>query len=93
MNAEETQSALRKPYKPYKPHPRHHFITGILVFLLGVGVNEVLNYSRASKPKRVLWSNGEMQTNFHAEAFSKVAGVRQFEVGVSEDGLVVWRPK
>ena len=77
--------------KTLQPHHIRHMISGSLVFLLGVGVNELIVHVRRHWPKTVRWSATEIQTNYTLPTGLPPTSV-QVDIGITEDGFYVWRP-
>lgn len=94
MNPQILNSHLR-PSSFWKAHHASDAFVGTLVFLLGIAVEEGIHLWRTSQPHvvRVLWTGGEVQTNFIASSKLQIKFPMSFEVGVSEDGVLVWREK
>ena len=66
-------------------------ISGTLVFLLGILVNEAIVYARKHSPRTVRWSATEFQKDY-VIAGSLPAPNVQVDIGMTEDGYYVWRP-
>jgi hypothetical protein len=69
-----------------------HFLSGVIVFALGIGADMWLLDHRQPRPLDVRWAGGEFQpgvllTNFPLTNFSGV------EEGAADNGTLVWRPK
>jgi hypothetical protein len=86
------QNSLIRPPRTFQPHHIRHIVSGTLVFLLGIAANEGLMYARRHWPKTVRWSPNEIQTNYLVPGGLPPANV-PVDVGMSEDGLFVWRPR
>jgi hypothetical protein len=67
-------------------------ISGTLVFLLGIAANETIMHLRRHWPKSVRWSAAEIQKDYVPPAGLPPTNV-QVDVGITEDGLFVWRPQ
>jgi hypothetical protein len=67
-------------------------ISGTLVFLLGIAANEALMAARRHWPKRVRWNATEIQRDYAIPAGLPTTNV-PVEIGIAEDGTVVWRPR
>ena len=67
-------------------------VSGTLVFLLGVAANEALMYARRHSPRKVRWTAVEVQKDYFPPAGLPGTNV-QVEMGVTEDGIVVWRAR
>ena len=76
--------------KTLQPHHIRHIISGTLVFLLGVGVNELLLHLRRHSPKTVRWSAAEIQTDYALPNGLPPTNV-QVDLGITDDGFYVWR--
>jgi hypothetical protein len=66
-------------------------ISGTLVFLLGILVNEAILYARKHSPRNVRWSATEFQKDYVTPGSLPAPGV-QVDIGITEDGCYVWRP-
>jgi hypothetical protein len=89
MNGKIQNSPIRPP-KTIQPHHIRHLISGTLVFLLGIAANETLMCLRRHWPKRVRWTRTETQLDYSIPAGLPSTNV-QVEMGIAEDGTVVWR--
>ena len=78
--------------KTLQPHTIRHLVSGTLVFLLGIVANEALMYLRRHWPKQVRWNAAEMQRDYAIPSGLPPTNV-QVEMGIAEDGVVVWRPR
>ena len=78
--------------KTLQPHHIRHMISGTLVFLLGVGVNELLLHLRRHSPKTVRWSSNEIQKDYTMPLGLPPTNV-EVDIGITEDGFYVWRPR
>jgi hypothetical protein len=88
----QIQNSQIRPQKTLQPHHIRHFISGTLVFFLGIGANEGLMYLRRHWPKKVRWATTEIQNDYSIPAGLPPTNV-QVDVGISEDGALVWRPR
>ncbi len=89
MNGKIQNSPVRPP-KTIQPHHIRHMITGTLVFVLGIAANEGITYVRAHWPRHVRWSPAETQHDYLVP--NGLPGTNmQVEMGIAEDGTVVWR--
>jgi hypothetical protein len=86
------QNSQFRPPKSLKPHHIRHMISGTLAFLLGVAANEALMYARRHWPRKVRWTAVEVQHDYVPTAGLPGTNV-QVEMGLTEDGTVVWRAK
>jgi len=75
-----------------QPHHIRHIISGTLVFLLGIAANEALMYLRRHSPRQVRWTATESQRAYWLPNGLPATNVA-VEMGVAEDGTVVWRPR
>ena len=91
MNGKILNSPIRPP-KTLQPHHIRHIISGTLVFLLGIAANEALTYLRRHSPRLVRWTATEMQRDYSIPGGLPPGNV-QVEMGIAEDGTVVWRPR
>lgn len=89
MNGKILHSPIR-PTKTIQAHHIRHLISGTLVFLLGIAANEALMYLRRHSPRRVRWTATEMQTDYALPNALPPTHV-QVDMGIAEDGTVVWR--
>ena len=76
--------------KTLQPHHIRHLISGTLVFLLGVGVNELLLHLRRHLPRTVRWSSTEIQKDYAMPSGLPPTNV-QVDIGITDDGFYVWR--
>ena len=76
--------------KTLQPHHIRHMISGTLVFLMGVGVNEGLLHLRRHWPKTVRWSANEIQSDYTLPNGLPPTNV-QVDLGITDDGYYVWR--
>jgi hypothetical protein len=90
MNGQIRNSPIR-PTTSLQPHHLRHIISGTLVFFLGIGANEALMYARKHWPKKVRWSQTEIQHDFTVPNELPPAHV-EVDIGITEDGSFVWRP-
>src|ERR1051326_2596946 len=72
-------------------HHYRHIISGTLVFILGILVNEAIVYVRKHSPKAVRWSATEFQKDYVIPGSLPAPNV-QVDIGLTEDGYYVWRP-
>ena len=79
------------PQKTFQPHHYRHLISGTLVFILGILVNEAIVYARKHSPKAVRWSATEFQKDYVIPSTLPAPHV-QVDIGITEDGYYVWRP-
>src|SRR5881628_2595198 len=91
MNGKIQNSPIR-PAKTIQPHHIRHIISGTLVFLLGIVANETLMYARRHWPKTVRWSESEIQRDYAMPVCLPPTNVA-VEMGITDDGLFVWRPR
>ena len=91
MNGKILNSPIRPP-KTLKPHHIRHMISGTMAFLLGVAANEALLYLRRHWPRQVRWTGTEIQRDYSLPGALPLTNV-QVEMGIAEDGTVVWRPR
>ncbi len=89
MNGKILNSPIR-PQSTIKPHHIRHIISGTLVFFLGIAANETLMFLRRHAPRRVRWNPTETQPDFSVPASLPATNV-QVDMGIAEDGTVVWR--
>jgi hypothetical protein len=66
-------------------------VSGTLVFLLGIAANELITYVRTHSPRKVRWNSTGAQHNYTLPSGLPLTNV-QLEVGITEDGYLVWRP-
>lgn len=78
--------------KTLQPHTIRHLISGTLVFLLGIAANEALMYWRRHSPRQVRWNATEMQRDYSFPGGLPPTNV-PVDMGIAEDGTVVWRPR
>ena len=90
MNGKILNSPIR-PTKTFQAHHIRHLISGTLVFLLGIAANEALMLWRKHSPKKVRWSESEIQKDYTVPSGLPPTNV-QVDVGITEDGSFVWRP-
>jgi len=81
-----------RPQKNLQPHHIRHIISGTLVFLLGIAANEALMHARRHWPRKVRWTAVEVQYDYLPMTGLPGTNV-QVEMGLTEDGTVVWRAK
>ncbi len=81
-----------RPQKNLQPHHIRHIISGTLVFLLGIAANEALMYARRHSARKVRWTAVEVQHDYVPAGALPATNV-QVEMGLTEDGTVVWRAK
>jgi hypothetical protein len=67
-------------------------ISGTLVFFLGIAANEVLMHLRRHAPRKVRWTGNEIQQDYTMPGGLPATNV-EVEMGITEDGLFVWRPR
>jgi hypothetical protein len=91
MNGKIQNSPIRPP-KTFQPHHIRHIVSGTLVFLLGVAANESLMYLRRHWAKQVRWNATEVQRDYSIPSGLPATNV-DVEMGIAEDGSVVWRPR
>ena len=65
-------------------------ISGTLVFLLGVCVNELGVYLRKHSARAVRWSAAEIQNDYVVPTGLPPTNV-EVDIGITEDGFYVWR--
>jgi hypothetical protein len=66
-------------------------VSGTLVFLLGIAANELITYVRVHSPRKVRWNTTGAQHNYTLPSGLPLTNV-QLEVGITDDGYLVWRP-
>jgi hypothetical protein len=86
------QNSPIRPPKTLQAHHIRHLISGTLVFMLGVAANEAITYARHHWPKKVRWTAVEVQHDYVPASGLPGTNV-QVEMGLTEDGTVVWRAK
>ena len=91
MNGKILNSPIRPP-KTLQAHHIRHLISGTLVFLLGIAANETLMYLRRHSPRQVRWTASELQRDYAVPGRLPGTNV-QVDMGIAEDGAVVWRPR
>ncbi len=91
MNGKILNSPIRPP-KTLQAHHIRHLISGTVVFLMGIAANEAGMYLHRHWPRQVRWTTTEVQHNYAIPAGLPVTNV-QVEMGLAEDGSVVWRPR
>jgi hypothetical protein len=91
MNGKIQNSPIRPP-KTFQPHHIRHIVSGTLVFLLGIAANEMLMYLRRHWAKQVRWNTTEVQRDYAIPSGLPPTNVA-VEMGIAEDGSVVWRPR
>jgi len=91
MNGKIQNSPIRPP-RTLQPHHIRHLISGTLVFLLGIVANEGLMHLRRHSPKQVRWTATETQPDYLIPAGLPATNA-QVDMGIAEDGTVVWRPR
>jgi hypothetical protein len=91
MNGKIQNSPIRPP-KTFQPHHVRHIISGTLAFLMGVAANEALGYLRRHWPRQVRWTASEVQRDYCVPIGLPPTNV-QVEMGIAEDGAVVWRAR
>ena len=67
-------------------------ISGTMAFLLGVAANEAIMYGRRHWPRKVKWTAAETQPDYVPTTGLPGTNM-QVEMGLTEDGTVVWRAK
>jgi hypothetical protein len=67
-------------------------ISGTMAFLMGVAANEAIMYARRHWPRKVRWTAVEVQQDYVPTTGLPVTNA-QVEMGLTEDGAVVWRAK
>jgi len=99
MSRKVEQKILNSPLRPpsafafWTAHHSRDVFGGLLVFLVGVAVDQTLAHFREHKPLTVRWTNGEMQTNYARPTSVPSRMPLKFEIGVAEDGRLVWRAR
>ncbi len=99
MNVDNNQEILESPLRPdspygfWEPHHLRHLVSGCIVFTAGVIVTEVIAHLRDHRPQTVRWQTGELQTNYARPRNVPGTMPFSFEIGVSDDGRIVWREK
>jgi hypothetical protein len=88
----EIKSSQIRPESLFKAHHFRHLVTGTVVFVMGILAEEGLVLYKQHLPKRVQWQTGELQTNYFVFPRRNPSN-NPVEVGWSEDGVLVWRPK
>ena len=91
MNGKILNSPIRPP-RTLQAHHIRHLISGTLVFLLGIAANETLMYLRRHSPRQVRWTASELQRDYAVPSGLPGTNV-QVDMGIAEDGAVVWRPR
>jgi hypothetical protein len=86
------QNSPFRPPKTLQAHHIRHIISGTLVFLLGIAANEALMFARRRSPRKVRWTAIEVQHDYVPTGGLPGTNV-QVEMGLTEDGTVVWRTK
>jgi len=95
IRAEMKGKILNSPTRPPKTLQQHHFrhmISGTMAFLLGVATNEAIMYARRHWPRKVRWTAVEVQPDYVPASGLPGTNV-EVEMGLTEDGTVVWRTK
>jgi hypothetical protein len=85
------QNSPIRPMKTFQPHHLRHLISGTVVFFLGIAANEFLTYVRRTWPRTVHWGTHEIQRNYRIPSALPPTNV-PVDVGIAEDGTIVWRP-
>jgi hypothetical protein len=87
-----TESQLR-PTPAFKPHTWRHIISGTIVFMSGIVVDQTLAYFREKAPVNVHWigETGQRQLSFHKLTELPTNQIFSVDFGISTDGRVVWR--
>jgi len=67
-------------------------ISGTLVFFLGIAANEAIMYARRHWPRQVRWTTTETQRDYAIPGGLPTTNV-EIDLGLSEDGTVVWRSR
>ena len=67
-------------------------ISGTMAFLLGVAANEAIMYARRHWPRKVRWTAAEVQKDYVPPSGLPPTNA-QVEMGLTEDGVVVWRAR
>ena len=82
-----------RPAPAFKPYTWRHIISGTIVFLSGIMVDQILAMVREKAPVNVHWigGNGYRQTNFYKFNNLPTNAVFSVDFGISTDGRVVWR--
>lgn len=93
MNSSEIKGSQLRPEPFIKPHHFRHPISGSIVFLMGIAADLVIMEYRHYSPKTVRWQNGETQTGVRLTRQSLPTPANQVEIGLSDDGILIWRPK
>jgi hypothetical protein len=91
MNGKIQNSPIR-PTKTFQPHHIRHLISGSLVFLLGIGANELIMHLRRHWPRSVRWNATEIQKDYVPPSGLPATNV-EVDIGITEDGAFVWRPR
>ena len=91
MNGKILNSPIR-PQKTLQPHHIRHLISGTLVFLFGIAANETIMHLRRHWPRTVRWSASEIQLDYVPPTKLPATNV-EVDIGITEDGAFVWRPK
>src|SRR6266850_8313193 len=86
------QNSPIRPPRTLQPHHIRHMVSGTLVFMLGVAVNEGLIHLRKRWPRTVRWSATEIQKDYVPPGGLPPTNV-QVDMGLTEDGAFVWRPR
>jgi len=85
------QNSPIRPQKTFQPHHLRHLVSGTIVFLLGIGANELVVYLRKHSPRAVRWAQTEIQNDYTVPNGLPPTNV-QVDIGITEDGFYVWRP-
>jgi hypothetical protein len=91
MNGKIQNSPIRPP-RTLQAHHIRHLISGTLVFLLGIAANEAITCLRRHWPRQVRWTAAEVQRDYSIPNGLPSTNA-QVEMGIAEDGTVVWRPR
>ena len=95
MNRNVTTKELLKRRKQGLFQPRHlvrHFISGTIVFGLGVVADVLIDQHLLHRAHRVRWPDGAITVEYLSREVP-TNPTAQIELGVLDDGRVAWRVK
>ena len=73
-------------------HVLRHFISGTIVFALGVAADVLIDQHLLHRAQRVRWPDGAITVEYLSREVPTNPGA-QIELGMVDDGRVAWRVK
>ena len=91
-NREDAEDAMQDAFlKAYAHLKDFHGESRFYTWLVRIAANEALMHWRRHSPKKVRWSESEIQKDYTVPSGLPPTNV-QVDVGITEDGSFVWRP-